>query len=351
MASKNNSAKRPKVPCGVCQAPVIDGKDEALLCEGECGLWLHRGCASVPPSRYKTLSSSDEPFVCLCCSNYQLRKELAQVKSELSVATALTDAVEMLKMEVKQLKETLAAATSELSSLRSNRPPAKSTYASKAAARRPAQQARHRNLTNKDANRSNQTPSSSDATATRSQGDIPAPANRRERVPVEGVRRVWGTLKATSTTAVASTLQKLTTVGNQISVRKKTRSDTNRWWFLLKGTESLLCKLEGEWDKVSLQTNWKLEPCTKPSSESVLQTSSTSTADNPARNPPSIHAQSINSAAATNSPSPPTVERNDEADENATRQSTTETLPTVESNQQGAETATGHSDNDRAAQE
>ena len=276
MASKNNPAKRPKVPCGVCQAPVIDGKDEALLCEGECGLWLHRGCASVPPSRYKTLSSSDEPFVCLCCSNYQLRKELAQVKSELSVATALTDAVEALKLEVKQLKETLAAATSELSSLRSNRPPAKSTYASKAAARRPAQQARHRNLTNKDANRSNQTPSPSeptDTTATHS-ADIPARTSR-ERVPVEGVRRVWGTLKATSTTAVASTLQKLTTVGNQILVRKKTRSDTNRWWFLLKGTEPLLCKLESEWDKVSLQTNWKLEPCTKPS-DSVLQTPSTS---------------------------------------------------------------------------
>ena len=179
-------------------------------------------------------------------------------------------------MEVKQLKETLAAATSELSSLRSNRPPAKSTYASKAAARRPAQQARHRNLTNKDANRSNHTPSPSDTTATHS-ADIPAPTSR-ERVLVEGVRRVWGTLKATSTTAVASTLQKLTTVGNQITVRKKTRSDTNRWWFLLKGTEPLLCKLEGEWDKVSLQTNWKLEPCTKQS-DNVLQTPSESTSN------------------------------------------------------------------------
>ena len=252
----------------------------------------------MPPSRYKTLSSSDEPFICLCCSNYQLRKELDQVKSELSVATALTDAVETLKMEVKQLKETLAATTSEFSSLRSNRPPVKSTYASKAAARRPAQQARHRNLTDKDVNRSNQTPSSSeptDTTATHS-ADIPAPTSR-ERVPVEGVRRVWGALKATSTTAVASTLQKLTTVGNQISVRKKTRSDTNRWWFLLKGTEPLLCKLEGEWDKVSLQTNWKLEPCTKPS-DSVLQTPSTS------NNAPNLAAASTTTDSRTSQSEP-----------------------------------------------
>ena len=268
MASKNGSSKRSKVPCGVCQAPVIDGKDEALLCEGECGLWLHRGCASVPPSRYKTLSTSDEPFVCLCCSNSQLRKELAQVKSELSVATALADAVELLKMEVKQLKETLSAATSELSSLRSNSHSTKSTYASMAAARRPAQQPRNRTVANKVANRNNRTPKPSEPTDTTvTHGAAPA---SRERVPVEGVRRVWGTLKATPTTAVASTLQKLTTVGSQLSVRKKTRPDTNRWWFLLKGTEPLLRQLEGEWDKVSMQTNWKLEPCTKPS-DSVLQ--------------------------------------------------------------------------------
>ena len=296
--SKNGSAKRSKVSCGVCQAPVIDDKDEALLCEGECGLWLHRGCASVPPSRYETLSTSNDPFVCLCCSNYQLRKELAQVKTELSVATVLADAVETLKMEVKQLKETLATATSELSSLRSNRPPARPTYATKAAARRPAQQARHRTLANKDANRSNRTTrplETTDTTAT----TAPTTTTSRERVPVEGVRRVWGTLKATSTTAVASTLQKLTTVGSQILVRKKTRPDTNRWWFLLKGTEPLLQQLEGEWDKVSLQTNWKLEPCTKPTNCVLQIPTSTNNASNPTAASTSLPNDSAQATAAT----------------------------------------------------
>lgn len=209
MATKRSKVPRSKVPCGVCQAPITDGKDEALLCEGECGLWLHRGCASVPPCRYKALSESDEPFVCLCCSNSQLRRELSQVKMELSVAAALADAVELLKMEVKQLKETLAATTSELSSLRSNRPPARSTYASKAAARRPAQQARNRTATNRgNVNRSTRSFDPGSTPATRS-ADVPAPTSR-ERVPVEGVT---GALKATSTIAIASTLQKLTSVG------------------------------------------------------------------------------------------------------------------------------------------
>ena len=121
MATNHGPRKRSKVPCGVCQGRVIDGKDKALLCEGECGLWLHRGCASVPQSRYEFLSASDEPFICLCCSNVQLRKELAQLRSELRDAlelhtngphrqqiSELTGTVVALKTEVTQLKEALS---------------------------------------------------------------------------------------------------------------------------------------------------------------------------------------------------------------------------------------------------
>ena len=72
-----------KVPCGVCRGLVVDGKDESLLCTGECELWFHRGCASVPPSHYKVLSNSEEPFLCLSCVNMQLTKEVALLKNEL----------------------------------------------------------------------------------------------------------------------------------------------------------------------------------------------------------------------------------------------------------------------------
>ena len=40
-----------------------------------------------------------------------------------------------------------------------------------------------------------------------------------------------------------------------------------RWWFLLKGDENILKKLEEEWEKIQLQTKWKLECCLAPSSE------------------------------------------------------------------------------------
>ena len=30
-----------KVPYRVCQGPIVDSKDEAVLCESKCGLWFH----------------------------------------------------------------------------------------------------------------------------------------------------------------------------------------------------------------------------------------------------------------------------------------------------------------------
>ena len=193
------------------------------------------------------------------------------MKMELSGATALADAVESLKQEVKQLKEALAAATSEPSSLR---PP--DTYASKAAARRPAQQARHRALAanKRGANRGGNkvTPGSNTLL-------IPTrTSSTAKRVVVPGVRRVWGTVKYTSPTALISTITKLTKldIGNKLSVKRRFKegdsTHRDRWWFLLKADEAVLCELQNLWETVQLQTNWKLETCTKPDSEGIVTT-------------------------------------------------------------------------------
>ena len=100
--------RRGRVLCGVCQGPIVDGKDEALLCEGECGYWLHRGCASVSPSLYKELSTSPDPFTCLPCTNSQLKREVQLLKSELKSMTAVRDKLAALETEVASLRETLS---------------------------------------------------------------------------------------------------------------------------------------------------------------------------------------------------------------------------------------------------
>ena len=95
----------------------------------------------------------------------------------------------------------------------------------------------------------------------------------KPKVPVMGARKIWGTMRETSTAAVTTTLSKCTTVGDdQLQVKRKFKSinGTNRlvrWWFVLRGSEDALMTLEREWEQVQLQTNWKLEPLLKFATE------------------------------------------------------------------------------------
>ena len=36
-----------------------------------------------------------------------------------------------------------------------------------------------------------------------------------------------------------------------------------KWWYILCAREAMLNQLEQEWEKVQLQTSWKLKPCYK----------------------------------------------------------------------------------------
>ena len=108
-SSTKKSAQRGRVHCGVCQSPIVDGKDEALLCEGECGYWLHRGCASVSPNLYKELSTSPDPFTCLSCSYIQLKREIQLLRTELSDMTTVRDKLTALETEVAALREMLSS--------------------------------------------------------------------------------------------------------------------------------------------------------------------------------------------------------------------------------------------------
>jgi hypothetical protein len=66
---------------------------------------------------------------------------------------------------------------------------------------------------------------------------------------------------------------------NQLRVRRKTKVSTtnNRstWWFVLHDKEEQLTELEGSWDALQLQTQWKIEPCYMPASISLASNSET----------------------------------------------------------------------------
>jgi len=91
-----------------------------------------------------------------------------------------------------------------------------------------------------------------------------APPSQKEKVV--GARRIWGTLKTTTVATVTSALSRLTSVGDKLQIRRKFKTTTGnriRWWFVVRGSEEDLCNLENEWDRINIQTSWKLEVCYK----------------------------------------------------------------------------------------
>ena len=82
---------------------------------------------------------------------------------------------------------------------------------------------------------------------------------------MHGARRVWGTLRACSTTVVKNAIQTLSKSKHHFYVKRKTKVVQGReiWWFVLHGEEAVLKKFDAEWEMIAIQTNWKIEPCFK----------------------------------------------------------------------------------------
>ena len=85
---------RAKVVCDLCRAAVVDGKEDALQCEGSCGSWYHRYCAGVSLTSFRELSNSSTPFV---CSQKAHETTVVQLQSE----------VDLLRAEVAELRAAL----------------------------------------------------------------------------------------------------------------------------------------------------------------------------------------------------------------------------------------------------
>ena len=81
--------------CGICEQPIIDGKDQALFCEGTCKQWIHRFCAGFPLSWFAILGSSSTPFRCYSCCHAKYADDV----------DSLTTQIKTLKSELGELKE------------------------------------------------------------------------------------------------------------------------------------------------------------------------------------------------------------------------------------------------------
>lgn len=85
------------VTCGVGAQNVVDGKDQALYCEGLCISWIHRYGAGVSVTHFEALSASSDPFLCAGCFQKICEKELVDLRS----------AVQVLREKIAQLRKAL----------------------------------------------------------------------------------------------------------------------------------------------------------------------------------------------------------------------------------------------------
>ena len=117
-------------PCAVCLELIIDGKHEAIFCEGRCNMWYHRGYASVSQKLLQELTTSEEPFLFLMCSRAackeevsQLKSEIVSLKNELTKLPSLQSSTKALRREIKDLKCIVSKFLSELKTSVSKIPP------------------------------------------------------------------------------------------------------------------------------------------------------------------------------------------------------------------------------------
>ena len=225
-------------------------------------MWYHRGCASIPPALYKSLSNSNDPFVCLACTNVHLKQEIYQLKNELAGMTDVRDKCTALADEVTALRQLVGSLVKDtkLSSkpnVRPNAAKSKRSYATAvttsttvplpaAAVSRPT------------------APGRTGPEKSLIARNIASGESNKSRVKVNGARKIWGTVPTCSAGAIAATISKLVPTKLQLRIRRKTKMLSNNkavWRFIVHGEESDLHILEHDWDKVKVQTLWSLENC------------------------------------------------------------------------------------------
>ena len=214
------------VDCDLCCKHIVEGREEALQCEGGCGLWFHRYCAGVSTSYFQELANSPAPFVCFSC--YQ--------RLQKAITSQLQDEVARLKAEIDSLRDKL----NEMSNCEPAIP-AQRTWSTVVMSK--SKRPRNRKATSTVQNHCDQNSAvaakgshQSDSRKQESTDSAAArPQRSKVRTLVHGARRVWGTLRACSTTVVKNAIQTLSKSKPHFYVKRKTKVVQGReiWWFVL----------------------------------------------------------------------------------------------------------------------
>ena len=102
-AGRLKGSRRKPVKCAVCDQNVVDGKDQALFCDGNCQRWFHRYCAKVTVNHFETLSSTSQPFHCIGCFQQLCNAEMMLLRESIC---SLKEEVTELRNALDEMKRT-----------------------------------------------------------------------------------------------------------------------------------------------------------------------------------------------------------------------------------------------------
>ena len=280
-------AKSTVVACSVCTKSIIEGKEQALLCEGECKQWVHRCCAGIPVTAFEVLTSSPAPFFCLLCSQRMNESEIAGMK-----ATIL-----LLKQEILEMQKEIRSRKIKANTVMDTQPPlclnsvqtqldalnGWSVHGSRHQAGDPhisdgeiyeggvrGGGGRGRGRGGGRGRGASRSGGGGDGATGGERGggglnvsESGAIGDGGRKVKVDGARRVWGTMRVCTEVTVKSVIERCCGI-KTVRVRRKTSTRGGQhWWFVLHADEAVLSSLEENWKSVELQTSWKLQLCHK----------------------------------------------------------------------------------------
>ena len=263
------------VVCDICCMHIEDATDtsegqDALFCEGECQSWYHRRCVRVSRKKLQQLTASTDPFLCPCCVSQKQQEIILGLQGNV---LALNAEVLELKAAVEKLRQSTSA-VDRLEGVEGSGSTGKLPWNVVAGGGK-----RGKRLDKRLPSNSGYRPKGTSNTQRAPPGGKLATSNtasvngsserghaHRKRIPVKGARKVWGTLRSTTTLAVENALKTLTSINAMgLVVKRKFKTARNdervtKWWFVVRGEESVLEQLQKEWPAISVQTSWRLEP-------------------------------------------------------------------------------------------
>ena len=286
--------------CAICCQRIVDGKDDALFCEGSCKQWCHRYCVGVPLSHFVSLAASPSPFTCPICSQSVYEQEISLLKSSV---TLLQEEVRSLKAEISSLKEGNQPSPVSIPSSAPNLEPRESVSyggvgsgceggggggrrgvtvcgGARGRGRRGAGRVGRGGgyggtLGRFDVGRSRESSGSSNNGGTGRGGGAGdgrrVSAGRMVRkgelamIRLENSKKIWGTLRSTTSAAILNVFKRTTSesLANRLAVKRKYKVNVDgsvgKWWFVVRGEKSDIDALVESWDKIAMHTAWRLE--------------------------------------------------------------------------------------------